>query len=177
VPSFPKLFPVIAVFAILLGGCGASKEIVTVSSETESGRAERSYLASESPSNLVREVILNADGDTVSVASVSKRVLHGEMLSYHPNGVRKELYTYTDGELTGPFVSYGNDGVVVVEGMLLNGRKHGTWSVWYDETQKRQECQYVDDVLSGKCTYWFIDGNLQREETYSDGKLIASTDH
>lgn len=176
-PSFHKQFPVITVCAILLGACGTSKEIITVSSDTGNGRAERSYIASESPSNLVREVLINTEGDTISVSSVNKGMLHGEIIAYHPNGVRKELVTYTNGSLTGPFVAYGNDGVAVFEGMLLNGSKQGMWVMWYDETQKRQECQYVNDVLSGKCTYWFIDGNLQREETYSDGKLIASMDH
>jgi antitoxin component YwqK of YwqJK toxin-antitoxin module len=161
----------------LICGCGTSKEVITISTETASGRAERSYMASESPANLLSEVLLNAEGDTMSLSSVRKGVLHGEMISFHPNGMRKELVTYVDGEPTGPFLAYGNDGVPVFEGMLVNGKKHGTWAMWYDETQKRQECQYVNDVLSGKCTYWYIDGNLQREETYSDGKLIASTDH
>jgi antitoxin component YwqK of YwqJK toxin-antitoxin module len=169
--------PLLTAFAALMMGCGASKEIITVSSENANGRAQRTYLAAEAPANLLNEVLLNAEGDTMSVSSVSKGTLHGEQISFHPNGMRKELVTYVNGELTGPFLVYGNDGVLVFEGMLVSGKKHGTWSMWYDETQKRQECQYVNDLLSGKCTYWYIDGNLQREETYSDGRLIASTDH
>lgn len=162
---------------VVMSACATSGKLLTVTVEKEGGRTELTYMKTAEPANLTREVRFSDDGDTISLTSLMKGVLHGEMITYHENGQRKELATYTDGSLTGPFKAYDNEGTVVFEGNLTDGKKSGTWVTWYDDTQKRQECQYENDALSGRCTYWFIDGHLQREETYSDGKLISSQNH
>jgi antitoxin component YwqK of YwqJK toxin-antitoxin module len=172
--SFSALLYISVVVA--LGSCGSSKELVTVLVEDPKGNTELIYMGSAEPANMVREVRYDAEGDSLAVTSLAEGVLHGEVMSFHPNGKRKEVTTYKEGKQTGAFKVYDLEGTLVFEGELNDGKKQGLWSYWYDETQMKQQCQYVNDVLSGKCTYWYIDGTVKREETYQDGKLVASKD-
>ncbi len=150
---------------------------MTVTEETDGGRAELTYLGEVQVDKLQREVRFSPTGDTLSITSLQKGVLHGELVMFHPNGQRKESVVYLNGVQDGPYKAFDTEGALVFEGTLREGRKEGIWSTWYDATQKRQECLFENDVLTGRCTYWFIDGSIQREETYRDGKLIASQDH
>jgi len=167
----------IASVLLLAGGCRSSQSLLTVVNESVEGNTELTYANEVKPEKLVQEVRLNAGGDTLSITSLKAGVLHGELVMFHPNGNRKEDVTYKDGKQDGPYHAYDTEGFVIFEGLLKEGLKQGVWTSWYDHTQMRQQCHYENDILAGKCTYWFIDGNIQREETYSDGKLIASEDH
>lgn len=163
--------------AMLCAACGASKKLVTVVTETSEGNSEHTYQGTADARNLVSEVRLSVTGDTLSITHVLKGVLHGELVTFHPNGQRRESVTYDKGVQDGPYRAFDTEGTIVFEGLLRGGKKEGVWSTWYDATQMRQQCHYENDILSGKCTYWYIDGNLQREETYSAGRLVASQDH
>lgn len=175
----PSLHTVLAWALALLGlaSCGASKALLMVTDETQDGRVELTYRGEQIKENLIREVRFDAAGDTIAITQLMKGVLHGELTSFHPSGTRKESVNYANGVQDGLFRAFDTEGTVVFEGLLKEGKKQGAWNTWYDATQMRQQCHYKNDVLSGKCTYWLIDGNLQREETYSDGKLVASQDH
>lgn len=162
---------------LALAGCSASKKAVTVTEEIDGGRAEFTYTGEVRAEKLQREVRFSSSSDTVSITSLQKGALHGELVMFHPNGQRKESVVYLNGIQYGPYKAYDTEGTLVFEGTLREGRKEGVWVTWYDATQKRQECLYENDVLTGKCTYWYIDGSLQREDTYRDGKLIASQEH
>lgn len=168
----------VCVVALLgLASCGASKALRTVTNETPNGKVELTYQGDSTAENLVREVRFDAVGDTVSITSLLKGVLHGEVIAFHPSGSRKESVSYINGLQSGSYRAFDTEGTMVFEGFLKEGKKQGAWATWYDATQMRQQCHYENDVLSGKCTYWYIDGHLQREETYSDGKLVASQNH
>jgi antitoxin component YwqK of YwqJK toxin-antitoxin module len=172
------LRPIVLISGVMIfAACGASKLIVSVTEQDATGTSVLSYAEQVQNDKLTGEVRLTPNGDTISITPLLNGVLHGEVVSFHPNGLRKESVTFADGKATGPFKAYDLEGVLVFEGILKDGRKHGLWKYWYDETQVKQQCQYQNDVLTGKCTYWYIDGNLQREETYSDGKLVASQEH
>lgn len=163
--------------ASMVASCGASKQVVTVLEEDASGSSVLTYAEKVQYENLLGEVRLASNGDTLSITPLLNGMLHGEMVSFHSNGLRKESVTFGNGQQTGPFKAYDLEGVLVFEGPLKDGKKHGLWNYWYDETQLKQQCHYENDVLAGKCIYWYIDGNLKREETYSAGKLVASQDH
>lgn len=145
--------------------------------EHADGNRKLTYAGRVEPSQLVSELRLNPNGDTVSITPLLNGVPHGELVMFHPNGKRKESVTYVNGKQDGWFSAHDTDGTVVFEGKMTDGLKQGLWTHWYDEVQMSQQCIYENDVLSGKCTYWYIDGNLKREETYSDGKLVAGKDH
>jgi antitoxin component YwqK of YwqJK toxin-antitoxin module len=66
--------------------------------------------------------------------------------------------------------------VLVFEGALKNGLKEGIWTAWYDEVQMAEQRNYAKDQLHGTSTYWYIDGQLKREEHYDSGKLIDAQD-
>jgi len=169
---------VVCVVALLgLASCGSSKALLTVTNETADGKVELTYQGDSVAQNLIQEIRFDGLGDTLAITQILKGVLHGEVVSFHPSGARKESVTYSNGVQSGPYRAFDTEGTLVFEGFLKEGKKHGAWATWYDATQMRQQCHYENDVLSGKCTYYFIDGNLQREETYSDGKLVASQDH
>ncbi len=170
-----KAFGLWVVFG--LGSCASSTELVTVLLEDSKGNTELTYLGTTEPAKLVKEVRFSIAGDTSALTNLAEGALHGQVVTFHPNGKRKELITYSAGKQNGPYQAFDTEGAVVFEGALLEGKKNGPWSYWYDETQMKQQCNYANDLLSGKCTYWYIDGNLKREETYSDGKLIAEKDH
>ncbi|MCF8257373.1 MAG: hypothetical protein K9J06_07455 [Flavobacteriales bacterium] len=160
-----------------LAACSTPKGLLTVESDSVDGKVELTYKGEQSADNLVREVRFDAAGDTTAITHLLKGLLHGELVTFHPLGTRKESVVYVNGIQDGAYRAYDTEGAVVFEGYLKGGKKQGQWTTWYDATQKRQQCQYDNDVMSGKCTYWYIDGNIQREETYSLGKLVASQDY
>ncbi|MCF8463742.1 MAG: hypothetical protein K9G41_02810 [Flavobacteriales bacterium] len=164
------------VLAILISTSSCSKKLMTVLVEDPNGNVELIYAGSQMPVNLVKEIRFYPNQDTLSVTHMKKGAVHGEVTTYFPKNLLKEISTFDNGTQNGPFKKFDKEGVLVFEGQLSNGKKDGVWTTWYDEVQMEEQRTYQNDVAEGKWTYWYIDGNLKREEIYKVGKLIEGKD-
>jgi antitoxin component YwqK of YwqJK toxin-antitoxin module len=72
--------------------------------------------------------------------------LHGEKITYYPNGKITEVLNYENGLMQGENRYYSYEGVLL------------------------KKLQYLDDQLQGEATYYDAHGNLVIEGFYKDGK-------
>ena len=101
----------------------------------------------------------------------------GVVAYFHSSGHPKESVTFRNGIQNGPYKSYDSQGIMVFEGMMENGLKQGKWTSWYDEVQKSEERNYLNDELHGEWTFYFIDGSVKRVEVYENGQLTDQTEY
>jgi len=59
----------------------------------------------------------------------------------------------------------------VILGEVVDGKKDGKWTEWYESGQLRFAETYKDGELDGKSTYWHENGQKRYEATYKDGKI------
>lgn len=156
--------------SIISSSC--NKQLTTVLVEDPRGNVELIYAGPQAPENLVKEIRYLANGDTLSITPMLKGAVNGVFTAFHEGNLKKEEVTFQKGIQDGGFRKYDKEGVLVFEGRMKNGLKNGIWITWHDETQMAEQRTYVDDQADGTWTYWFIDGNLKREEIYKLGKLI-----
>lgn len=170
-----KSFTLFAVI-VLFSSCSASKKLTSILIENSNGNVELIYAGNQLPNNLVKEIKFFPNGDTLSVTPMLKGAVNGVVSFYSSDNKLKEQTTFENGVQNGVFKRFDLEGVLVLEGKLKAGKKVGVWTTWYDEVQKQEEKQYVDNLEDGKWTYWFIDGSVKREEVYKLGKLIEEKD-
>lgn len=159
-----------------LVSCSGGK-LITVLEENDNGNTLLQYRKSELPENLVNEIRFYPNGDTLSVTPMQSGAVHGEVLRFGKSNQLHERITYVKGVQDGLYQRFDENGIIVFEGKLKQGKKEGVWTTWYDEVQKEEERNYLNDEPHGKWTYWYIDGSLKREEVYQNGKLIEAADH
>ena len=58
----------------------------------------------------------------------------------------------------------------VVLGNVVNGKKEGLWTFWYDNGRKIKEGSFEDGKLEGVWTYWNQRGEKESEGTFKAGK-------
>lgn len=171
-----KNISVVVASISLMALSSCSSKLISVLVEDTKGNVELVYQGKEAPANLVKEIRFYANGDTLSVTPMKGSAVHGTVVSYHPGNLLKEEVEFVNGKQDGVFRKYDANGVLVFEGSMKNGLKEGVWTAWYDEVQMAEQRTYAKDVLHGKSTYWYIDGELKREERYDSGKLIDAYD-
>ena len=159
---------------MVLSGWSASKEITYEEFRDGDELVQMQYRGDHIPRNLVKEVRFHANGNRKMVTPMKDQKVDGILQYYYQGGHLKEEVTFVDGLQSGVFKRYDISGVLVFEGMMDNGMKSGQWITWYDEVQKEEERNYVNDRPEGIWTYWYIDGNLKREEVYENGKLKSA---
>jgi antitoxin component YwqK of YwqJK toxin-antitoxin module len=54
-------------------------------------------------------------------------------------------------------------------GSFRDGEKHGKWTVWYENGQKREEGEYRDDAEEGTWRTWKNDGTPNPDEQWRAG--------
>lgn len=161
---------------LALGSCSGSK-LLSVDQPTEEGIARLIYQGKEDPKRLVAEVRLNTEGDTIMLSPMLHGKPHGTVVAFHANGQRDQTIEYAQGRQSGLFRKFDNEGVLLIEGTLIDGKKSGLWTMWFDQTQMSEQCNYVNDVRHGNCSFWYIDGHLRAEETYVNGTMTARKEH
>lgn len=66
--------------------------------------------------------------------------------------------------------TYRSDGTVVDQGLLVEGKFHGTWTGWHANGQIAGERHYEMGEDVGLHRSWHENGQLQWEERYRDGE-------
>ena len=118
-------------------------------------------------------------------------------IEYYPSGEveYKSSHEPWSGEnlLAGPCVHYYKNGNKISKGDYMPGAgcppdpdiytvcdpptKHGLWTYWYSNGQKKMQCNYHYGVKSGPCIKWCKNGDKESEALYIDGLIIREDDH
>jgi uncharacterized protein len=59
---------------------------------------------------------------------------------------------------------YYKSGNKFYTGSILNGEKVGTWIWWYENGQKKDQCQYADGFYIDTIYHWYSNGRLKQIE-------------
>lgn len=74
--------------------------------------------------------------------------LTGEATDYYPNGLKKEVKSYTPtGELFGQYIKWYENGQKNTEGEYRNGKKNGNWTIWNDKGAIIKQEIFEDGVV------------------------------
>ncbi len=54
-----------------------------------------------------------------------------------------------------------------------DGKKHGLWTIWFENGQKAREGNWTDDKRDGRWTNWDKEGNVTKTEAYIGGIKVT----
>ncbi len=113
------------------------------------------------------EIEVHADG--LAYLKGTAKLYAGSYLRRAHNGNVLEESTYLAGQLHGPVIRY-NDANGTVR--RRTDYDHGTRirkRAWFPNGQIRADETWLGDNLHGSCSYWFEDGRLRKQATFTDG--------
>jgi antitoxin component YwqK of YwqJK toxin-antitoxin module len=101
---------------------------------------------------------------------------HGYFMIRYPDGQTKEIYSYINGVMEGPYIEYYPDGQVKSVCKCRNGHIEGEYNEWDKYGYLVEESQYKNGVKHGKCIRWFQKGYIRvsKEINYVDGDVDDS---
>lgn len=94
----------------------------------------------------------------------------GEEISYYENGNRRNLITWSKGEMNGPVYAWYENGKLEKSGNVVNGKGEGLFTDYYENGQKSAQGTWRNDHVLGKYTTWDQDGNIESERNYNAKK-------
>jgi len=94
--------------------------------------------------------------------------------TYFDNSIIIQQETnYTSGQPNGSMVSYYQNGNILTEGTMKDGKKEGVWN-WYNESDGiESSATFSNDKKDGTQTFWSETGYAVKEEVYERGILIS----
>lgn len=93
----------------------------------------------------------------------------GEAIVDYQTGEKARVTAFKDGLRHGPDISYHLGGQKKSEVTWEEGKRQGVETAWYESGAKKTEVTFVDDRMDGKALMWFEDGTLAREGMYDAG--------
>ncbi len=78
------------------------------------------------------------------------------------------------GKVSAKVQSFHGNGTLDEQGILMNGRKMGTWSKYDENGSKISQGEYTDDKKDGKWKVWDSNGVLRVEMSYENGKRTGT---
>jgi antitoxin component YwqK of YwqJK toxin-antitoxin module len=136
-----------------------------------------------------------SSGEKRLEAPYKNGTLNGEMVETARDGKILSRATYIDGRYLAKTTEWYAPGQKHFEGDVLRAQttpeptydwwtlsakqagpvaatpdqKHGVWTVWYRNGNKKIEGQYDHGVLTAKCAWWYENGQQQAEGEYTNG--------
>jgi antitoxin component YwqK of YwqJK toxin-antitoxin module len=95
----------------------------------------------------------------------------GKAFAYFTSGAVQTILEYKDGIPNGEIKSWSKKDVRQVEGFVANGKKTGTWKLYYESGKLKKQSVYQNDTENGEEIFWYENGNLQKKGSYLNGKL------
>ena len=95
----------------------------------------------------------------------------GKAFAYFPSGDIQTILEYKDGIPNGEIKSWSKKDVKQVEGFVDNGKRTGTWKLYFESGKLKKQSTYQNDTENGEEIFWFENGNLQKKGSYINGKL------
>ena len=95
----------------------------------------------------------------------------GKAFAYFPSGDIQTILEYKDGIPNGEIKSWSKKDVKQVEGFVDNGKRTGTWKLYFESGKLKKKATYQNDTENGEEIFWFENGNLEKKGSYINGKL------
>ena len=135
-----------------------------------------------------------ASGLKMREITYEKGTIHGQFNEWDRNGKQVREDRYVEGRLLSPRTEYYSPGRKRAEGMVMHPKleleqadnwmdcklatysmdgepvKHGVWTSWYPNGQRKHEGEYREDVPTGEFTWWHENGQKSLVAAYQDGK-------
>ncbi len=94
--------------------------------------------------------------------------------SRHANGQVHEQGLYLNGKMHGEWTVWDEHGRQRGRQQYVDGRRHGQWTAWHPNGRIARRWQYTDDEPHGLWQTWDEAGNLIEEVLYNRGKQLPS---
>ncbi len=98
-------------------------------------------------------------------------VMNGQEVLYYPNQQVKSEVMWVQGEKTGPFVEYYEDGKIACKGEFQDKEKVAECFVYYPTGEINKEQIKINDNLDGPFTVYFKNGSPYIQGNYKKGML------
>ena len=93
----------------------------------------------------------------------------GWIKEFHNNGSVKVLSQLKDGLKDG-FITFWNiNGLRIIEGHYVKGKREGTWTMWFDDGGSTI-AEYLNGKLHGESSSFYTTGNIATIGKYLNGK-------
>lgn len=101
------------------------------------------------------------------MASIDPEIKQGRALGYHKNGALWSKAFYENDTIKGLYTNYYDNGILELEGQIIDGEKTGKWTYFYENGNMISTVDYIDGRENGLTTIYYENGNIN-----SKGKLI-----
>ncbi|MBO5997160.1 MAG: toxin-antitoxin system YwqK family antitoxin [Alphaproteobacteria bacterium] len=138
-----------------------------------------------------KELLCDLSGNTITglVKSYKDGVLADEK-NYkdgQKDGIAKAYYLdneqlaaeviYKNNKLNGPVKAYFNDGSLMNEGEMVDGKKEGIWKTYHPNGKLYAEINFQNDKPDGTVKWLDEDGNEEAVENWKNGKVVSGYDY
>ena len=108
-----------------------------------------------------------------TVADYANGNLNGTYQTYNNRGQLEMLYGYLNNELHGKYTKY-KFGRITETGEYVNGQYDGTWTTYYDNSDKPQKVTtYSNGQMNGPLRFYDEEGKVTVEYEYKNGEKLS----
>ena len=104
-------------------------------------------------------------------------MINGWVKFYNEQGILEKQSPYQFGRNSGIETRYFEDGKVKSTTSLLDGRKSGRFIEYFDGKKIKIKGNHRYDLREGLWEYFSSQGEVIKQESYSRGKLTASSEN
>ena len=101
----------------------------------------------------------------------------GEWKSYYEDGQLKSVATYVNSNIHGDYVTYHPNGRKSEEGEVEHGKYNGEWRTYYKTGDLNQFMNFENDQLNGVYRQFYLSGKLAIEGKFENGLEIGQWNH
>ncbi|MFC1745362.1 TraB/GumN family protein [Candidatus Riflebacteria bacterium] len=98
--------------------------------------------------------------------------LHRAIKTWYPNGKLERKATFKDGKVDGTALTWHENGKPHLVYNYRAGNEHGECKSWFNNGLLEFDGNFINGKPHGINKSWDKKGNLKKEETFTDGKLI-----
>lgn len=114
----------------------------------------------------------NAKGVVVHIHRTVRNALDGESKDFTDTGKLKALKSYEKGTSNGRFLTYSEDGAVLLEEQhYLAGKRDGVFKTFFADGKPKTEIHWANDLQTGLAQEWWPNGKLKEKAHYRAGLL------
>ncbi|MFO7721940.1 MAG: hypothetical protein R6V49_01840 [Bacteroidales bacterium] len=110
----------------------------------------------------------------VSSEQYEKGIAHGDWQKYNAEGKVIEKTVYQNGVKEGDWIQYFDNGKVKLKATYKGGMLEGSFLMYYSNGMFSVAGNYVKSIPVGIWMFYNIRGEVERKDTYKDGKKIRT---
>ncbi|MEL6868802.1 MAG: toxin-antitoxin system YwqK family antitoxin [Pseudomonadota bacterium] len=96
-------------------------------------------------------------------------VFTGTAVTRYPSGTLATSESFEDGRRHGAFSMWFENGQIAYASTYQRGRRSGVASSWWDNGNRRSETYYVDDRPHGVAWHWYRTGEKYKRFSFDNG--------